>query len=658
MWVQIAALVGWRIYAYGAGCLVAVPPKSSQQPCTTWVRSLKMVKKWPAKTKSKSPKAAGLPNLLQELTSALAKMAPPTGTGSRAKKSRRRRRNRKDKYDVFEEFPGTLVNERKLLNPGVGAQLAPSSKVFVNKFLNPAGEFSYNGSSSRIPDAAVPNSAVLECRQVSIVRCPGLTEENTDLSSKQWNLTIIRCPFVKRPYILWASPVNVECVGSYRVDLINYLNASASSMPTYPTWTACSTAPTTAYVSSIEWTAFSGLNLELNAYFDQFRIINDGLTVFHNAPDLVNQGMLVASQIACDNASGEEEKIKDVNDITLQVTLTITPNPATTPASWDIGLDWEDVLTGQRGSDTKIGIASSIYLSTSSLAAIALIEDESNVNFGGEVLTKHTGDGIVVSIGANPGTGVIPAPQVALGTVAGPSAFVTLTNNAFSITGLRATPVQTTVAEVVTRVTLPPTDTESLIQQSPKGLYMPMKMDDGLYQVGRVFEPQFNMQESNSYSPLRWRAAEVPTPTTGGFTDAVDKNFGFGVIVLAGIGWGASPALKMYRGYEVVASAGSPYMVNMMEAPVDDPDAVVIARAVADRHPLAYPASYNCLGTLWNLIEGVLDRIPVVGDISRVVRRIVEATTLFDSSHGSQAKLDNIHPEVIRSVRNMDLRTP
>jgi len=175
--------------------------------------------------------------------------------------------------------------------------LEERGQEWVQRHMNPCGEMCTNIQNSKIPDGALPNSAAIGLREVLIVRAPGQSTTSIDLTSgAMWTLTIIHTPMFRTPLIMIASMSNAEMTDGDRAALTNAWNLE-DTPPLYPIW---ENLVGDTYWSTTSFTALAGISEPgengAGTVISQYRIAADGMTIYNNTPDLINQGMVIAGQ--------------------------------------------------------------------------------------------------------------------------------------------------------------------------------------------------------------------------------------------------------------------------------------------------------------------------------------------------------------------------
>jgi len=536
-----------------------------------------------------------------------------------------------------------------------GHDLGERGREFVHRFLDPCGEDVTFNENSKIPDGALPNSTVLELRQVQIVRAPTTTNDSISLSGSMWTLTVIHTPMFRTPIILVANMANAEMSASDENDLISGWNTTANP-PVYPSWNLLASNPN-AYWTTVEWSGLADIPTPTMdgaaTAISQFRICSDGVTIFNNTPDLVNQGMVIGAQWNTDQSPRvfQEDEITQGYIIQLPRFWTAPVSDTTSPQNF-YSVAVPAANTNGFENITATGAApSATYVATAAFMV------GSNVVSVGDLLT------LTISMTYSVLT------MTFTGNLTDTTTSTTLVNYNNSVVVGPTTGTNTTqfvVSEIpphvgtATQWQLPPLTTQGIIQSSPKAVYLTMKEENGVYMVKRVFQPVFNVTEASSYKPVRMVSVNQtsnPDDFVGGKWDTFDSNFSTGVIVMSSIPTSCAPSFKMKRDVEVVANDGSPFQMFMETNEDPIPEAIQLSRAVIAHHPFMYPESYNSFGGLFGILEGILGKIPIIGNILPVITPVIKGLVTGEKSEvgSSQNRLASLNQKEMEKLVEMML---
>jgi len=500
----------------------------------------------------------------------------------------------------------------------VGQKFDPSTDAWLRKHLNPCGEMSTLKGAAKIPDGAVTQSVLSELREALIIRPPGLTESSSlPLDGSNWTLTIVQFPQALTSAWLIANMTRAEMSIGDRNLVLNYMNATALPA-TYPNWATLTDGE--LYLCRVEWKTFSNIlaSNDLSALVTSARITALGTTIFFNTPTLVDQGMLIAGQW---NADAQTVQSIAVDVVSSSETLTLAVTSYLAPTATTVGDFAITVTSSVAGAGNPVTTAFVLnFEANTATASLELPELPSGFTRGDVGLPGAT----------NP---IATNGALSIGvTYDAPTYYMNVTGNGSSVRTLPISPTSTDALQAAITspgevlyqsLLLPPTDMQNIIQSDPKAVYYVLKEEMGCYVVSRLWQPVLSMAEAANYVVQHYRddKRDVPSATSvAGFSDLVDLNYGCSVIILSGISRSCCPGFKCFKDWEAVAAAGSPWMLQMTEAPQRDELAVEIARDIAIKHPHAYPESYNSLGGLMDILSGVLSHVPIIGQAIPLVK--------------------------------------
>nr|WPV63072.1 MAG: coat protein [Wufeng shrew nodamuvirus 1] len=615
----------------------------------------------------------------------------------KAKRKSKPRGSRSGGLATETSFPG--VAARSISGTGRGArayrnyachQLTQGAEQFIHRCCDPCGESVTNVESAKVPDGALPNSVSLQLRELAVIRAPFTTAKSVPLTGDMWTLTLLKTPMFRCPYVLVADLDNAEMTQQERIQLIDAWNDS-EALPRYPDWQpleenlAVDLART--FWTTIGWSALKRVALPINGTsteIEQFRITSDGVTVFDNTPDLINQGMVVGCQYSANIAEtttelGDFGRLQGIRWV-VQVqsgTTASRPNlnwrslPAVVTTVTSTGLSVTPYNNPDpNGVRTPGVIFSSPNLGSGSLTVninmIADIDFTIVMADGNDSPAIVAGQQLIWQLVFNQaspgaprnllmrlvGSGTNPEVYYTFGTISN-FQFYTFVN----ITG-QLNPSADPEVRQVTTFQLPPTSMESILQSSPKAVFMTMKEANGVYMPGRIFQPVFNVQKASNVRAIELTETGYRTAgyTGGSHSDVFDLNFSVGVIVMSSIPLACAPSLKMIRDVELVAGDDSIYQPFMSANEVKCEAALEAVQAVSTYHPFMYPETYNVFGQLSNILTNFIKDIPILGNVGGALGSLVQ--NLLGSSQGggshSQNVLASLNPiEIQKLVANL-----
>lgn len=571
---------------------------------------------------------------------------------SKAKKTKKKNSNKKQNRLINRYLPrdkgssqGMIAPSGLVQYPELTHRLTENDRGFLYNFLDPCDERVGPSSCSKVPDGTLSNSGITGLREAFNVHPPFEVAQSASgpLGGPVWTLVVLRLPLIRNALILVASDNRDELSFDDQDNLSNAFNNGLIS--TFPVWTNIEDPPSGSSIAHlratlVQWSLIRQ-TISLNALFNQVRITKFGITAFHNAPDLYNQGMVMTAQWNCDLSRGNSR----VNNVATSTGAFVGNfNSSGAPTGGVIDLPDGEALvlsavTSQSyfeatASASSLGGSGSITITNSSTVRFNTTDTLRFRVYGGGVAI-FTIDVLNVN-GEVAGT---TTRQVGIGSVV--SVQVTWRINNFVGDDFPVNDIE-----------LPPLDTQSVIQSTPKAIYLPLKQYNGVYNVGRVWEPIFNMQESDTQAQIRLRRRSQPlvNESSSAFSDLVDLNFGTIVQVHTGVSLAASIAIKIVMDIEFVAGQDSPWQGFMNPNVSVDTQVISYARAVCLAQPFGYPQTYNSIGTLLSGLENLLSKVPIIGNVVPVVSSLAHA--LFGEGQKDASRLpdDQQIEKIIRYI--------
>lgn len=531
-----------------------------------------------------------------------------------------------------------------------GAISDATVRAFVETYIDPNGEFEFIDQCCKVPDGAMPNSGFLQFRELVTLRHPfsvpgSIVPPGTGVEGmlETWTVTILSIPLLRRPAIFVANMTQSEMSNEDMLLVVGWWNnLSLGDVAPYPQWIKLSDE---VYVTFTKWSTLA--NMEASTTRDtplvaSWRMCHKGFTVYNNTPDIVNQGIAIGTQSQSDWAAvpslGAEASVLGVQlgigwNASSNV-LTITLPPITPSDDFDVRLinlpsapvdttftftrpyainwyDTENVLTGSTAPDEEVTVR--------------------YVRLSGPPTTVEVTFFATVA----PAVILVDTPIFSSGNLGGAYTYY--------VDLLDPDPFDSTH----NTIKVPPFQTQTMVQSSTKTTMLLMKEDQGVYMPIRKFQPVFNVQQAANYAPVKLTCPGMTGAQEGsrinGPRDTVDLNFGFGCILLSAIPIACSPTIKMRQGTEWVAGQQGTWQPFMSDNPPKDEAALAIADAIAGEHPFMYPASYNDMGGLLNMVESILGRIPILGSLAPalggVVREIIGGTKAFSATGSTMNRL-------------------
>jgi hypothetical protein len=431
-----------------------------------------------------------------------------------------------------------------------------------------------------------------------------------DAIGATWSLLLLSTPFLRRPLIALAILGKPDMNAEQRRIFARWWNSEADTTdPLYPNWISLDPG---FYVSVVRWNTLEYLGVNPAFNISSWRMCHKGLTIYNNAPDLVNQGMVIATQ----NQANWKEKAFEHGEETLMdnpMLLTFSGNQIYMmypDAAGTVATRQNSHLNGSTASWTVVYGFVTRWRTNNTETKVEVPAGET-IRFDYSATTNNTGNLVITHV-AETDTLLVNV------------AYQSINATYRYYVDLMLADQNDTMANTVD---LPPYNQQSMLQSSPKTVVMLMKEDNGIYLVHRTFQPMFWVQTSANLSPVKIHYEGIPQEDLGssitGPRDTVDRNFGWGVVLMSRIPTACSPVVKIRMGWELVATDSGPWQSIMYNNQDKLEIALEIIRSFAVHHPYAYPASYNDFGGLLGLITNVLGKIPVIGEIAQVAAPIL-----------------------------------
>lgn len=543
-------------------------------------------------------------------------------------------------------------------------RLSERAKGFLMRFLDPCGEYQVTEDNSKVPDGALPNSALIGLREFEVIRSPwgdGTVGSDT-VFGRLWNLWIISLPWFRHPALLISNDGAAELTDGELVSVVNELNLlDNQDQPIYPTWHDTELGIKCSY---LRWSMLENLPTPVNGQsnlLSQYRITADGITVYHNAPDLVNQGMIVGAQWNMDVGEIPAAQTRDEDGLVSVAGYAFAQKVANTSRVFLLA-HFPFINTTQAAVPNPIVLSSNVgEVGTADI--VFTTPDYSTITVQGVTLQPNTSYLLRFTATTISGPGYEIVPTIRASDA---ESTIVVTFAAMTMTYAQAADISSPMvwrvpsieeaAEPVKGVRMPTLNSQAMVQSTPKAVVLTMKEDNGAYMVKRVAQPVFNMQEANTYGPMRWRydGAGIPSDQPGGLRDTHDLNFNIGVMAILGIPYAAAPSLKFIRDVEVVAAEKSTWATFMHGNGERDEVVIGIARTIMDAHPFMYPESANSMGGLMGALQGIVSKIPIIGNVLPAVQALLGSTAPA-SSHGmTQNRLGSLNvDEIGKLIRNV-----
>lgn len=540
---------------------------------------------------------------------------------------------------------GILAPVSTVQMPDLTHKLSEQDETFFRNILNPCDEKSGPSSGSKIPDGTLPNSGVNGFREVFNVAPPfPIPSEPGPIGGPLWSLIIMKLPTIREAIYLIATNTRDDLSVDDQVNITNAYNAGLFTE--FPNWY---TIPENngIMVSVVIWSQLRSIS-DMRTLFKQVRISKSGFTTFHNAPDLYNQGMLITAQWNCDDVNkGDLSRLSGNRQISRPFVVNYDP------AGGSGGTLSGGVLTLPNGVQVQLTQVSPTRVETqiltantiggvgqASLAPGAIPQTAPTYTINDEIvfyaeLTSPNPPAVLIQFGYTYTNVINGNVRNQLVNVPVPTSAGVVTRDVNWLVNL----LESTTSAI--DIELPPLDTQSIIQSTPKAVVYPMKQYNGGYTPLRFWEPVFLMQEANTQSAIHWRrrGESAGVITRGSQDDIIDLNFGTAVQACMGLSLAASITVKVIQDIEFVAGDGSPWMGFMNPNTNVDTQVISLARAVTLQTPFAYPQTFNSAGILGGLLSQFVSHIPILSNLLPIVSKVVGS--LFPQNNSSEP-----HPEL------------
>lgn len=553
---------------------------------------------------------------IKSLVSNLNKLVAPKPT----KKAKRKKSRHKKMNNVvpagqvnMPDAGGSGAKQRLKQYSGVTA-LPDYSVGWLERFLDPCGEYRTAQDYGKVPDGTLPQSATGQFRENFTIRYPGANPMVTPVDGAVWSLLGIHLNSWRKCFLFIADMERPEVSNEALTAVARDIN-SATTEIYYPQWVPCSTVEG-LYWSLVRWSALDNVpppsSAGVSPFIEQYRITGDGFTMYHNTPSLVNQGMVVTAQFNPNN------EVRTVNfdsegDATI-VSVSLTRNPSTVGSNSlleyslpGLGLyPWRGsvmLVVPAVGNTTNSSVLSGNVTGSLTVGGVVQYTVGDSLRFS---MTNVDGS-VYVSLQVQPGsTGAFT--DVNIGLPLGAIGNYQFNNIAAGLA------VEENHARLINALALPPITQEDLVQQTAKAVTFLLKETGGVTVSKRIWQPVFNMTKASNYAEMRLLTDQITiselNSNLGVYQDTFDLNIGTAVINLTSLPLACAPFFKCVRSWEVIPSRGSPWGPFTTSCSPKDDMAMVIAKTISDEDPFAYPAEYNGFGLLFAKVISVVKRIP------------------------------------------------
>lgn len=516
--------------------------------------------------------------------------------------------------------------------------LTDQAQQLVVLYCDPLGESTRSTDAARVCDGALQVSAGAFFREVTTLSLPWSEAGEVELLSGQvYSMLVLQMPLLRQLCMVIVHSQGKE----FDDQTMNYVfeeyaNIDPASVM-YPAWIPSGDPNGYVWFTLVDASAMRNITPPsaangVSPTIDSYRFSSQGVEVFFNTPDLVNQGTVVAIRYPLNHAT------KTIN---VEAAL-VGADPHylhSTRTSGDAGVSV--ALNGHENELFPVFAGVLTDFPSPPTAATFGYRNASgsfNVAIGNMVHYRIVTNNVQIF---NATTNQF----LVLFSVIGPTG-ISFFNTRFYETANPAGPVREEALEGSYHViTLPPLQQNDMLQQNVKATTNLLKDWNGVYLPSCIYEPVFHVTHAVDYhkTVLVNSLSNLLNMTDpgAGWHDTVEQNFSVAVINMQGIPYAARPMLKLGRSVEIVGSQHSIIGAFATGAPIVQGEALDVMRAFTDCQPHGYPPAYNGLGVLAGKLFGVLNKIPAYMQSARNIARCVEnicdqsmplVTTVADTS--------------------------
>lgn len=484
--------------------------------------------------------------------------------------------------------------------------ISEEGKGLLGVILNPCGEH-HDKTNAQFIDGTLTQSGVERLRLFETLTPPFLSLGSNDNVNRNWTLMIISAPFYKTFGLILAVDNNLQPTDAQLKDLFGQINADLSN-PIWPSW---KTAPNEHIFYTFLQFDSADLNVDdstgASKDVESFRMTGDGFVLFHNTPDLWNQGSVVVGQFQSDITSQSGSGLFNMDMSAFYNNLT----PPVTSQWSMVG----PVLAAFPPTIVTSGTPQVIGTGVPAIPFVLKLPD-------GTVFYDNT----------------LPTQSI---TVSNSGPLYTVTGNttppvSFFNNNISTNPDSPTLfnfsvwlstdgqlapyasPEVLNQVLwhLPPLSQAQVVQADPKYSAELMKDHLGVYVVRRYFEPKLRMTPSTAGGNVKFEVngmgrSEVLAGGGGLMNDLIDSNAAVIVTIVRGISYAANPTIKANRFLEYMPAPGSRIAQFVSDCPPKDEDAEEVFRQMQVNGPHSYIPDANLLGLLSSFITTLVENLPV-----------------------------------------------
>jgi len=538
---------------------------------------------------------------------------------------------------------------RMMDNLCAGVNITPGGLSMLQAMLNPGGE-PMGSSAPKITDAAFTQSISIDAHGVVILVPPFSALSTLSSTTQNYSLYIFAGPWLITAFVAVVSQ-NASRPNLAETDLI--WTQFNSGFGTYPDWTVVTGAPN-FQMTRVDFTFIDpkfNINSGLSENIQNFRLVGNSLEVFCNTPTWLDQGAVVLSQFATEQASflGEVNTFPatlTMNFGTVRDPVAGAPflyGPVTGNVSYK-ALDDVVIYFVPVGSGLKTANILTYAAAFTSSKTVKLYTN-------GGILVGTLAAGVPHTVNFDYSTSTSDPNKFTLTLLWTGSPSVTLASGLVMPNTISSSVVFDGVFNVVIDLPqpeeinywVPPSfDTTAQRQADPHSSAALFKTKGGFYMPARFDQPVFNVTETASHRFVRALSVNMrKTTLTGGpgIDDFIDRNFMTIVQSIEGISYANYPFIKLDRYVEVVPMPGGDYTLFCNECPPKDQLAIDIAREVGVQGPHAYTPDVNALGELFTFITTLISVVPkFMAGAESTAYAVAEAISYVNSKLGIHAK--------------------
>jgi len=512
--------------------------------------------------------------------------------------------------------------------------LSDQSSEFFKLYTDPNGEHTVSLDAARVPDGALQTSSPGFFRVVQTIAFPWQQPGNTDLSGKTYSMLFLQYPFFRSLTIVLARENDGEFSDAIMAAFTKTFAEIVPELSYYPLWVNFDSG---AYFTIVDTQALRNIvppEDGQSGIIDAYRFSSQGLSVYFNTPDLVDQGTFVSHRYPVDisthtfvernDSPGGVQEFFQTSAVTvslLQRNITITSESFQTA----------NLTVSPGGSSTS-----------ATFTAAKALRIPGVVNF-----IISVGNTYNYSITNAPNAQIVRINNVTTSTnydlLTMPPTF-TLNATYFNVVRYYRTSGEDLEEDIkdeeVNLISLPPVTQADILQQNPKAVVELAKDTEGVYLPSCLMQPIFAITSASEYRKilLTSKSSQVTNmflDPDSGYYDTVYGSFSVNVINFQGIPYACKPMIKICRSAELVPSPNSILGITTTGCPNEQAEVIDMAKAFHECQPHGYPVDYNGLGVLFGKALEVVNAIPNLlrsgRNISQAVKEVCGQEIIDDA---------------------------